>query len=277
MIFNRLALLTVVFLLGACAQFSDESNTLPAATQHAGSLSGSEASTVNVLPSTAQDNIVPELSQEEALSQSLLEQPDLYVQSKRILAPDIKAKIVNIINLFTQGELERAQKLVNKIISTELNITSNVHVLAGDIASANDHATQAFEHYQKAVAINAHNPKAANRLAMIMRARGEFFRAETLLTLAINAHPTHAPSYRNRAILYDLYLNDKQAALADYQAYSALLAMRKKRAGNATLSLTINETKTLKKDQQLVKRWLADVGRQVTALASIAATQQGTQ
>lgn len=268
----RLGLLAVIVFLGACAQISDEANTLPTATQRGGSLSGNELGDQSDVQQASQ---TPPLSEEALLAQTLISKPDLYHTSKRVLSAQVKAKVLNVLSAFENGKLDQAQQSVNTLIANELNINSNVHVLAGDIASAKEQNDQAQQHYQKALQITPNNPKAANRLAIMMRDQGKFEQAQDLLSTAINAQATHAPSYRNRAILNDLYLNDKHQALADYQAYSALLAWRMQQSENGALVLSESQTKGLKKDQKLVKRWLADVERQVKALARAAAQKGG--
>jgi tetratricopeptide (TPR) repeat protein len=100
-----------------------------------------------------------------------------------------------------------------------------------------------------------------------MREKGEFEQALTLYSQAITSQPSHANSYRNRAVLNDLYLNRKADALRDYQTYSALLSYQQESAEKQQLAMSEAQTKALKKDLKMVSRWLADVQRQVNALA----------
>jgi tetratricopeptide (TPR) repeat protein len=156
-------------------------------------------------------------------------------------------------------------------------------VLAGDIALAQSETKtdKAIKYYQQALKLNDYNAKAANRLGMQMRNSGEFKQAETLYTQAINAQPSQPESYRNRGVLYDLYMNEKSKALQDYEYYLALLnhALLEQTSGSSAFVNKLNpqeaysfkrlseeELKGLKTDIKLAKRWLLDVGRQVSAL-----------
>lgn len=264
MIYKRFFLLMIVASLSACSSVS--------------SLIGIDAKTETPVSASAVENdeqaestiaMVAPPSEEQLLVQSLLSQSDLYKPSKRTLAPELKAKVADALSKFNKGEFEQSEKLIKNVLANELNLNSTVHVLAGDIALANKKQAEAMSYYRAALELNDYNAMAANRLAMQMREQGEFTQAEKLYTQAINAQPGQAESYRNRAVLYDLYLDEKAKAFQDYKAYAALL--------NHSLAVhesAVNETrlsdaqlKSLKTNIKLVKRWLSDVGRQVAALA----------
>lgn len=310
MTFKRICLVLTVLMvlaLSACAQLGQsEFNTLPSSAPRA-----SQTGKLKDVKDKAKDNIQDEtqahitaqtkseiqdqkqddintptaelvpLTQEQQLIMRLNAKADLFQQSKRILAPDIKPKIIAIIDLYQRGELDLAEQQINTIIATQLNLSSNVYVLAGDISAAqgknrSQSTTTAREHYQKALAMNRNNAKAANRLAMLMREQGDFEQAASLYTQAINAQATYAPSYRNRAILFDLYMNKKQQALSDYQTYSALLFDYQKQIDEALIVVNNKQQKALKQDQKLAKRWLADIQGQLKILARKAAKKQAS-
>lgn len=211
-----------------------------------------------------------EHDQTRVIIQNLFAQTDLFEQAKISLSPSTKSKMLDVIELYNKSEYEQSQKAINRILQTELITNSSVYVLAGDIALANNQTNQAIQHYQQALSVNQYNPKAANRLAKQYRMKGEFEKAEKLYNAAIDASPTRAQSYRNRAILYDLYMHKKDKALEDYEMYSALLkhALQAHTNSAQNVSDKLNETqiKRLKKDIKTVDRWLLDVGRQLAAL-----------
>jgi tetratricopeptide (TPR) repeat protein len=277
MIYKRILLLLAASTLSACTTVSSLIDEATKTTDESSVEIESEQSPA--LETTA--NIAAPLSESELLVQALVSQSDLYQSSKRVLAPDIKSKVVIALNEFKKSEFEQSEKTIKQVLTKELNLTSSVYVLAGDIALANNKQAEAIKYYLNALELNDYNAKAANRLAMQRREQGSFVEAEQLYTQAINAQPSKAESYRNRAVLYDLYLNEKAKALQDYQAYSALLNYRllahenpaKANFGSGegmskdANSLSEPELKSLKTNIKLVKRWLSDVGRQVKALA----------
>ena len=277
MIYKRILLLLAVASLSACSTVSSLIGDTPKTTNETPLLIKNEQEPA--LDSAA-ESAAP-LSESELLVQALVSQSDLYQSSKRVLAPDIKSKVVVALNEFNKGELAQSEKSIQEVLTKELNLTSAVYVLAGDIALANNKQADAVKYYMNALKLNDYNAKAANRLAMQRREQGDFAGAEQLYTQAINAQPSQAESYRNRAVLFDLYLDEKAKALQDYKAYSALLNYQllvhenpdKANVGQVeglsseTYSLSDTELKSLKTNIKLVKRWLSDVGRQVKALA----------
>lgn len=266
MIFKRFIMLVAIASLGACSSMP---SILPDATSGNGLSTQAEADNAAQEALADADNTsenAQEKTAEQLIAIELNTESDLYELSKRTLSPANKSKVLAILAQFKQGENEASLQAINALLANTLDLSSTVYVLAGDIAAANQLREQAAQHYQNALRVNEYNAKAANRLAMMARAQGDFEKAELLYSQAINARPAAPEAYRNRAVLYDLYLNQKEKALNDYQAYSALLEHRLEHDSNYT-QLSEAQTKMLKKEIKLGKRWLIDVGRQVTALA----------
>jgi tetratricopeptide (TPR) repeat protein len=308
---KRIILLCLVTILGACSsvrslvdeavlatktivsepavsETSEDSDALAKKTlegKQVGSLDPKKGATSN--KQAINTSLDPNIQQ----AQALISQSDLYYASKRKLSPSTKTRVVNALSQFNRGELAQSEEAIKEIIFNDLNVNSAVYVLAGDIALAvantqesdqqNAQTSTAITHYQQALKLNPHNAKAANRLGVHMREIGEFDKADKLYSQAINAQPSLPESYRNRAVLYDLYLNEKAKALLDYQAYSALLdyalyihtntdeAYTNQAALSETFSakpLNEKQVKSLKTNIKMVGRWLVDVGRQVDAL-----------
>lgn len=279
MIFKRLLILLVLTNLTACAtleRFMQSSE--PKAPEQ--SEEASQEASVDKIVESADGETVEQVSPEQALAQSLHAQADLYEQSKGTLSVSVMSKISGILASYKAGDFARSESDMNSLLGSELNLTSPVYMLAGDIAYAQNNQQKAKAYYQQALQLNSYNAKAANRLARLHRLLGKFEEALALYTRAIEASPSHAESYRNRAVLYDLYLNEKAKAFEDYQTYSALLNYQLAAQEHPTLTnnaakLPEDELKTLKTDIKLVKRWLADVGRQVAALNRQQSAQAG--
>ena len=221
------------------------------------------------------------LTEDELLIQALRARPDSFAITKRPLPESVKAKMLKALSLYKQAQYSQSLAVIEPILANEKNINSSVYLLAGDNALALDekaletntsdknqtrskqYRNDAIQYYQAALSLNPDNAKVANRLASIWRQQGKFTRAEMLYTQAIDAQPMYTASYRNRAIVRDLYLNKKVEALDDYKAYLALLeweqsqvALNEQASNRAHLS-----------NIKLAKRWVIDVQRQVDAQA----------
>lgn len=268
-------IMLLLAVLGACSQLPSLSSAPETTKAESASVDSPSQNSVEATSQTLNDQ-PKALTEEQQIASAINSQPDLFLANKKILAPDIKQSIRPILDAYQAGDYASAEQQMAQILNNELNVTSHVLVLAGDISRAislqegsSEKLIAAKNHYRRALSINEYNAKAANRLAKLLREQGEFEQAHALYSQAIKSQPSHAYSYRNRAVLNDLYLNRKADALSDYQIYAALLKHKElmHSGENAQLALTEAQNKALKKDLKMVGRWLADVQRQVNALA----------
>jgi tetratricopeptide (TPR) repeat protein len=165
------------------------------------------------------------------------------------------------INKLAIGKTDEALVAVQRVIDDADFIASPntlVWVLRGDIYRAKGKVEKAVADYKAALKLVASNYQAHNRLAFIYRDAGNFDLAEAHYEQAINAWPGNADSYRNRGILYDLYVGDKLAAIADYKIYKALLDIQ--------LQSGVSPDKSLLKEQKLISQWILDIQRQIFIL-----------
>jgi len=80
-------------------------------------------------------------------------------------------------------------------------------------------AEQAF---QQAVTRNPNDAVAYNHLGILQRHNGRFQEALVQYQRAIEIDDSYAPAYLNLGILFDLYLQDLEKALQQYQKYQVL-------------------------------------------------------
>ena len=227
------------------------------------------------------------LTEDQLLIQALRARPDSFAITKRPLPESVKARMLEALSLFKQAQYSQSLTVIKPILANEKNINSSVYLLAGDNTlalsktaleentsdenqtRAKQYSNDAIQYYKAALEINPDNAKAANRLASIWRQQGKFTRAETLYTQAIVAQPMYTASYRNRAIVRDLYLNKKAEALEDYKAYLALLEWEQSQKAFNEQASNREHFSNIK----LAKRWIIDVQRQFDAQAK--STQAG--
>ncbi|MFQ3251434.1 MAG: tetratricopeptide (TPR) repeat protein [Glaciecola sp.] len=216
---------------------------------------------------TAPEPLTPEQLEEQALAakaQNLIgtlnafkldKQQQTKLNSSQLR--DVQTALDELANEAPDKALEAVQRVINDpdFIASP---NSAVWVLRGDIYRASKENDKAISNYQTALKIVASNYQAHNRLGLIYRDKGKFDLAKSHYTQAIEAWPGNADSYRNRGILFDLYVGDKTAALEDYKIYKALLDFQ--------IKSVESPAKSLLKEQKLARQWILDIERQIKRL-----------
>lgn len=82
---------------------------------------------------------------------------------------------------------------------------------------------EAIAGLEKAVQLSPRSAELYNQLGISYRQAGEMKKAQAAYDRAIALDARHANAQLNLGILHDLYLNDPQRALAQYEAYLALV------------------------------------------------------
>lgn len=189
------------------------------------------------------------MSSQDMLANTLLEAENRYVLAKRTMTVEQTEQFENAIRLFNSGNVDAASEALAPLL-TGNNVSSAVWVLNGDIALNAGNTKQAMSDFHNALGANPFNYFALNRLGMLYREKGQFTTARNYYQQAVAAWPGFANTYYNTGILHDLYLGEKQTAIAMYENYVALITV---------------DVATPEKEIRKIERWIADAKRKLSS------------
>ena len=196
------------------------------------------------------ESVSPEIDPNVANGQALLAEVNLYQQAKRPLADETKALLVKAQDAVRSGERVDAAGLLARLMAQPQR-TAAMYVLQGDYVMQTGEADKAQDFYRQAVNANPYTYFAHNRIATLLREKGLFDEALMHYNRALDGWAGFAPAYRNRGILYDLYLGEKVKAKADYERYR-------------NIQLAKQEDFASTPEGREVNAWIADLSRQIS-------------
>ncbi|WP_237055249.1 tetratricopeptide repeat protein [Microbulbifer sediminum] len=125
------------------------------------------------------------------------------------------------LQLLHAGEYQQAISLLNDVVEREQRLPAP-YVNLGIAYYKSGDQKHAEESFLKALEIDPVHPTANNELAVLYRKQGRFEEARKIYTDAISSNPEYSPLVKNLGILCDLYLQDLQCALAQFDQYLKL-------------------------------------------------------
>ena len=78
---------------------------------------------------------------------------------------------------------------------------------------------KAEESLKKALEINARHPAANNELGIVYRKTGQYKKAREHYQITVKAYPEFLPARKNLGVLCDIYMQDLDCALEQYEEY----------------------------------------------------------
>jgi tetratricopeptide (TPR) repeat protein len=119
------------------------------------------------------------------------------------------------------GRYPDAEKLLLTVISRDPQV-AGPHANLGIVFARTNRAKQALDALQEAIRLNPDRAAYYNEIGMVLRREGKFSDARRYYEKALDADANYAYAHLNIAILYDLYMQEPEHALAHYQRYREL-------------------------------------------------------
>ncbi|HEX9022164.1 MAG TPA: tetratricopeptide repeat protein [Nitrospirota bacterium] len=130
-----------------------------------------------------------------------------------------RAEFERAAAMMNDGKNDKAIELLTKVIERSPGVTAPYI----DIAVAylrTGKLEQAEQHLKTALGLVPNHPVASNEYGLLLRRAGRFKEAREIYEKALASFPDYLPLRRNLGVLCDLYLNDPECALKQFEIYS---------------------------------------------------------
>lgn len=123
------------------------------------------------------------------------------------------------VALMNEGKNEEALGLLTTVIQLWPGVTAP-HINSAIAYLRTGRADLAEQHFRTALGLVPGHPAASNGYGLLLRRAGRFAEAREVYEKAAAGFPDYLPVRRNLGILCDLYLNDPECALEQFEACS---------------------------------------------------------
>lgn len=135
---------------------------------------------------------------------------------------DVRADYQEAVALLQQDRLEEGVRLLESVVERAPDVTAP-HIDLGVAYGRLDEHDKAEQSLQAALALAPNHPAALNELGIVYRRTGKFDAARTSYQRALDIHPGYHFALLNLGVLCDLYLDDLECALQQYESYSRIV------------------------------------------------------
>jgi Tfp pilus assembly protein PilF len=140
---------------------------------------------------------------------------------ERDVPPHARTLYEQAVSIMASGDYLEAQFRFQEFL-LQYPTYPGAHVNLAIIYASNGDDEGAENSITDALIIDPRHPAALNQLGMLLRRQGKFQDAEAAYTRAITADPEYALGYYNLGVLNELYLQQLDVALQNFERYQAL-------------------------------------------------------
>ena len=163
----------------------------------------------------------------------------IVITEKHPVDPDIKAEFQQAIVLLKKENYPDAIRML-KGVTGKTSKFSGPFIDLGIAYEQTKEYKKAERSLKKALAIQPMHPAALNELGVVYRKTGRYSDARKVYEKLLRAYPNYMPAHKNLGVLCDIYIQDLDCALKQYETYLKA-----------------------EPDDKKVKIWVADVKRRM--------------
>jgi Tfp pilus assembly protein PilF len=123
------------------------------------------------------------------------------------------------VAMMNDGKNDEAIELLAKVIERSPGVTAP-YINIAKAYMRTGKLEPAEQHLKTALGLVPNHPVASNEYGLLLRKGGRFNEAREIYEKALASFPDYLPVHRNLGILCDLYLNDPECALEQFEIYS---------------------------------------------------------
>ena len=138
------------------------------------------------------------------------------------------------VALMNDGKNDKAIELLTKVIERSPGVTAP-YINIAEAYMRTGKLEPAEQQLKTALGLVPGHPVASNEYGLLLRKAGRFKEAREIYEKALAGFPNYLPIHRNLGILCDLYLNDPECALKQFEIYSEEMP------GDAQVKIWIDE------------------------------------
>ena len=131
---------------------------------------------------------------------------------------EVREEFAKAVALLKQENYSDAIKLL-KAVSGKTSKFSAPYINLGMAYARIGELAKAEESFKQALEINQQHPVTQNELGMIYRKTGRYSEARKLYESLLTMYPDFLPGRKNLGVLCDIYLQDLECALQNYEEY----------------------------------------------------------
>lgn len=132
--------------------------------------------------------------------------------------PEIRGEFNQAVNYLNQGNYSEAIKLL-RAVAGKTSKFSAPYINLGIAYAHTNELEKAEENLKKALEISENHPVANNELGLVLRKTGRYVEARNLYEALLAVHPDFLPARKNLGVLCDIYIQDLNCALEQYEEY----------------------------------------------------------
>lgn len=151
--------------------------------------------------------------------------------------PEIKQEFYKAISLLNDEKYPEAIRLLKGVTGKTSKFTAP-YINLGIAYARTGEMDKAEKSLKQALEINPKHPGANNELGIVYRKTGQYKKAREHYQVAVNKYPKFLPARKNLGVLCDIYMQDLDCALEQYEEYL------KRRPGDEKVKIWVADVKS---------------------------------